>query len=293
MTIRRILVPLDGSRLAESALRTAASVAQTMHAQVLLLHVLEQDPPPSVHGEPHLATARDAAEYLDRHAEVLRNEGIDVESHVHERAVRNVAAAVDQHTHELGADLIAMCAHGRANPRERLLGTIAERILRGGSIPILLRTVRQPQSAPFTLQTLLVPLDFRHDVDAALDAARTFATAYGASITLLTVPEDGSPAASRLLPGASALAREFDEVDAQEQIEALAARLRSERFDARALLAEDEPSEAIAAARESLPAELIVLVTDVHGGLASWYDPSTGQRLLAMPDLTLLLIKEL
>jgi nucleotide-binding universal stress UspA family protein len=53
------------------------------------------------------------------------------------------------------------------------------------------------------------------------------------------------------------------------------------------------PSEAIAAASESLPAELIVLVTDAHGGLSSWYDPSTLQRLLALPDLTLLLIKEL
>jgi nucleotide-binding universal stress UspA family protein len=293
MTITRVLVPLDGSRLAESALPAAASVAETMHAQVLLLHVLEQDPPPSVHGEPHLASVDDADEYLGRLAEVLRRDGIEVESHVHERPVRDVAAAVDQHTHELAADLIAMCAHGRANPRERLLGTIAERILRGGSIPILLRTVRQPHEAPFTLRNLLVPVDFRHDVDAALDAARTFARAYGARVTLLTVPEDGPPAASRLLPGASALAREFDEVDAQQQIDALAERLRAERFDARALLAENEPSDAIAAARESLPAELIILVTDVHGGLASWYDPSTGQRLLAMPDLTLLLIKEL
>ena len=40
-------------------------------------------------------------------------------------------------------------------------------------------------------------------------------------------------------------------------------------------------------------ADLIVLVTDAHGGLTSWYDPSIAQKLLTRPDLTLLLIKEL
>lgn len=37
----------------------------------------------------------------------------------------------------------------------------------------------------------------------------------------------------------------------------------------------------------------IVLVTDAHAGLSSWYEPSTAQELLRRPDLTLLLIKEL
>lgn len=37
----------------------------------------------------------------------------------------------------------------------------------------------------------------------------------------------------------------------------------------------------------------IVLVTDAHAGLSSWYEPSTAQELLRRPDLTLLPIKEL
>lgn len=45
-------------------------------------------------------------------------------------------------------------------------------------------------------------------------------------------------------------------------------------------------------ASQSLPADLIVLVTDAHGELSTWYHPSTGQRLPAEPALTLLLIKE-
>jgi nucleotide-binding universal stress UspA family protein len=293
MIVSRILVPLDGSPLAEAALPAAASLGRTLDARLLLLHVLERDPPAKVHGEARLTNAVEAKRYLDERAAQFQDAGIEVESHVHERPVADVATAVDQHAHELDADLITMCAHGRGNLRDRLLGTIAERILRGGSIPIVLRTVRRPDTAEFRLRNLLVPVDFAHDVDAALDAARTLAHAYDATITLLTVPERSSPAASRLLPGTTALAREFDEADARRRLDAIADQLRAEKFDAHAVVADEKPAEAISAAGESLPAELIVLVTDAHGGLASWYDPSTGQRLLATADLTLLLIKEL
>jgi nucleotide-binding universal stress UspA family protein len=293
MDVDRVLVPLDGSQLAEAVLPAAASVAETLRARLLLLHVLERDAPESVHGESHLTGADEARRYLEGHAARLRDEGIDVDVDVHERPVADVAGALDQHAHEFHADLIAMCAHGRTNLRERALGTIAERILRGGSSPILLRTVRRPQQSAFQLRNLLVPIDFAHDVDAALDAARTFAGRYGATITLLSAAEPGPGTARRLLPSASALARELEQADVELRLDDLVDRLRSERFEAEALVSGEGPPAAIASATESLPADLIVLVTDVHGGISSWYDPSTAQRLLALPDLTLLLIKEL
>jgi nucleotide-binding universal stress UspA family protein len=153
--------------------------------------------------------------------------------------------------------------------------------------------VRQPRTEEFRLRNVLVPLDFGHDVDAALDAARTFARAFQATITLLTVPEPASPAVPGMLPSTRAVARAFDEADAERRLEALAAELRAESLDARTIVTKRQPTDAIADATESLPAELIVLVTDAHGGLSRWYDPSTAQQMLAMPDLTLLLIKEL
>jgi nucleotide-binding universal stress UspA family protein len=293
VNVRRILVPLDGSRLAEAVLPAACSLAGRLGASLVLLHVLEREPPRKVHGEPHLARAADAFAYLDAQAGRIGGAGVAVDTDVHERPVANVAAAIDQHAHEHAADLIAMCAHGRTNPLDRLLGSIAERILRGGSIPILLRTVRRPSAADFQLRKLLVPIDFGHDVSAALSAARTFASAYRASVTLLSVPEPGSPAAALLLPATSALAREFELEEVRRRLDELATGLRAELPDVQVMVENEQPATAILAASASLPADLIILVTDAHGGLSGWYEPSTGQQLLARPDLTLLLIKEL
>ena len=291
MTFSRILVPLDGSRLAEAVLPAACSIARKLGARLLLVHVLERDSPVTVHGEPHLRGAHEAFTYLEEQAVLLRERGLTVEVHVHERPVTDVAAALAAHTRELAADLIAMCAHGRSNLRTQLIGSIAERILRGGSVPILLRTVRRPNGASFELRKLLVPIDFGHDVDTALAAARTLATPYGAKLVLLAAPEPPAPTASRLLPETTALTREFELDDLRRGLAELAQRLPAD-LDAQTVVVDASPTDAILDATELLPADVIVLVTHAHAGLASWYDPSIGQRLLRHPDLTLVLIRE-
>lgn len=292
MRFTRILVALDGSRLAEAVLPAACSLAHTLDARLLLVHVLERQPPATVHGEPHHRSAREAQEYLERHAQALRGRGIAVDVHVHERPVGDVAAAIDQHAHELDADLIAMCAHGRTNLRTRLVGSIAERILRGGSVPILLRTVRRPDGASFELCRLLVPIDFTHDVEAAIAAVRALAAPYGAAVVLLSALE-APPPTSRMLPETSALMRDYDRDDLRRRLDELAQRLRSDVADVRTIVEDRRPTDAIVAAADALAADLIVLVTDAHGRLSRWYDPSTAQHLLTRPELTLLLIREL
>lgn len=291
MKISRILLPLDGSRLAEAILPVAASFGQRLDASLILLHVLEQEPPRAVHGEPHLARADAAESYLEQRAQALRDAGVTVEVDVHERPVASVAAAIDRHAHEHDADLIAMCAHGRSNPLDRLLGSIAERILRGGGAPILLRTVREPSDEPFELHHLLVPVDFEHDLDEALSAVRLLVAAYGAHVTLLSVREPGLAEAARLLPGATALAERYALDDLRRRIEELASGLRADVTTVQADVSARRPSAAILSAVE--PASVVVVVTDAHGGPAGLFDPSTTQQLLARPDLTLLLIKEM
>ncbi len=84
MTLSHLLIPLDGSRLAEAALPVAAALAERLGARVTLLHVLERDPPREVHGEPHLGAAGEACAYLDEVAARAFAAVAPVVRHVHE-----------------------------------------------------------------------------------------------------------------------------------------------------------------------------------------------------------------
>ena len=181
MRIARIAVALDGSRLAETVLPAARSLAGTLAAELALVHVIERAPPREVHGEAHLATRDQAQAYLDELAVRIVGEGVECATKVAEAVENDVPAALEAQARELGADLIALCAHGASNLRERVVGRIAERTLQRGSIPVLLRTARTPQAPAFELRNLLTPIEQGHDIGAAVDASRTIAGAYGAT----------------------------------------------------------------------------------------------------------------
>jgi nucleotide-binding universal stress UspA family protein len=116
-----------------------------------------------------------------------------------------------------------------------------------------------------------VPVDFDHDVDAALTAARTVAPPYMATVTLLSALEPPAPAAARLQPATTAVMRDYQLADLRRRLEGLAERIRRDLGVVRPLVADRPPTEAILAAADSLPADLIVLVTDAHAGLSSWF----------------------
>src|SRR6476646_6608995 len=123
-SIKRILVPLDGSGLAESVLPTVATIAECLHASLVLLHIIEERAPHTVHGEPHLTTTADAETYLMELAERYSTR-VATEQHVHGTEENNVAQSIADHAEELQADLIALCTHGRSGLRRVVSGSIA------------------------------------------------------------------------------------------------------------------------------------------------------------------------
>ena len=64
--VRHILIPLDGSTLAESVLPAAAALAEAFAADVTLFHVMEERPPETIHGQQHLREPQQAEAYLER-----------------------------------------------------------------------------------------------------------------------------------------------------------------------------------------------------------------------------------
>lgn len=140
---KRVIVPLDGSPLAEGVLPFILEVAGPLDVEVVLLRVIEHDVRGAyVHFDDIGALRGQAQTYLAPLAEELRARGVRVET-----AVRT-GEPVDQIlacTREAGADLIAMTTHGRSGLGRLLFGSVAEAVLRQADVPVfLMRLTKVP-----------------------------------------------------------------------------------------------------------------------------------------------------
>lgn len=141
----KILVPLDGSDMAESALAPAFSLASHCGRQVVLLRVtLPQTvlspagaPPPasSVMTSAHKDEQAEAAAYLARVKERWAGADIPIETHVLAGAPAELIVKVAQ---QQRVDLIVMSTHGRTGFSRLIYGSVAEAVLRGARLPLLL-----------------------------------------------------------------------------------------------------------------------------------------------------------
>ncbi|MBP2673228.1 MAG: universal stress protein [Deltaproteobacteria bacterium] len=130
---KKILVPLDGSALAERAIWHAGEIARGADAEILLLQAVYVPIP--VVPESALLTegkvleevARGALEYLDRIGADLRASGHRVRTIIDERPP---AEAILHTAGQEQVDLIVMSTHGRSGLSRLMLGSIAESVLR-------------------------------------------------------------------------------------------------------------------------------------------------------------------
>ncbi len=140
---QRILVPIDGSPNSERALQEAIRFAQFHHAQLMLVHVLEDmryfDTENYVNYAELMQSAKDSAwRMLDKAAAWVRQAGVDVTEKLLEAGGRRVAHVIVEEADHWSADLIIIGTHGRSGFSRLLLGSIAEGVLRVSTVPVLL-----------------------------------------------------------------------------------------------------------------------------------------------------------
>lgn len=127
---RHVLVPLDGSPLAEAVLEPAERLARTSSAAITLLTV--RHPAPTADD----AYAGAPREYLERVAQSLRADGLTAD--VHEITDTHVAPAIVEAAADVGADVIAMTTHGRRTLAGLLKGSVAFDVVHSVLMPVLL-----------------------------------------------------------------------------------------------------------------------------------------------------------
>ena len=188
--LKRILVPLDGSDLAEQAIGMAASIARASKASIDLLMVHEllmgfggDDP---TWNERAIVSEQ---KYLHSIAEELRS-GAGVEST--QTLVRGAPAElITARAADCGADLIVMTSHGRTGWSRAWIGSVADAVMRASNVPVMMlrpaEQVRHPRAATRRVARIAVPLDGSDVAMEILRPVSQLASCWRARVDLVRV----------------------------------------------------------------------------------------------------------
>jgi nucleotide-binding universal stress UspA family protein len=186
---RSILVPLDGSALAERALAVAATLAARLQSDLHLVHVhrervVDEMATYGLSG----AAAREAAEaYIRGSVDRVRgDQGGKVSGSVLDGSA---AGAIVAHAQAIGSDLIVMASHGRTGASRFWLGSVADAVMRSATVPVLLLRGGDGPTAGPLFEHILVPLDGSELAEAVLPHAVALAKLGEARLHLLQVEE--------------------------------------------------------------------------------------------------------
>jgi nucleotide-binding universal stress UspA family protein len=132
----RILVPLDGSKCAETVIPRVEELIAGKETGICLLRVVSASTFPGVDPtEAQVKVVREAEDYLEGLKEHLRAKGLDVDTHVR---YGDDAEEILDHAAQKEIDLIAMSTHGRSGVKRFFLGSVAEKVLRHSPKPVYL-----------------------------------------------------------------------------------------------------------------------------------------------------------
>ena len=187
----QILLPLDGSSLAECVLPHAVAVARAFKSQVTLVHVMYQ---------PHRANSRravdplnwrigktEAESYLGDQALQLQKAGLRTETQI---LVGSAAEQIVEFSRTHGVPLIVLSSHGRSGLSEWNVSSVVQKIILRAHTSIMIVRAYQPISTDVTelrYRRILLPLDGSQRAECVLPAASSLARSHEAQILLTHV----------------------------------------------------------------------------------------------------------
>jgi nucleotide-binding universal stress UspA family protein len=141
---RRILVPLDGSAMAERGLREAIGLATALKASVFLLHVVDdfatlmEMSSVASYQEMQDGLRRYGQNVLDMAEKSAEDAGVQAESLLREMTQQRISEVIVDEAKKASCDLILMGTHGRGGLSRLTMGSVAESVVRIGPLPVLL-----------------------------------------------------------------------------------------------------------------------------------------------------------
>lgn len=295
----KILVPLDGSQLAERALKPALTLATQAQGDVYLLQVSQPQEmlvPQYGGGYAFLwpdqsleRASEQATKYMDSVLDTFDTPEVSLHPLLEEG---DPAGMIVDIAHDEGVDLIVMSSHGYTGLSRWMLGSTAEKVMRGAGCPVLIIRDSHP------IKNILVTLDGSPLSEKILDPAFALAQANGATVTLLRISQPLEPINYRQLAevervehglGMSMLESFYqrDEMYLQEV---------ARRYDLRGVpihtvTMEGNPAEKILAVSDKFEIDLIAMSTHGRTGLRRWVYGSVVEKVLHSLQKSMLVVR--
>ena len=304
---KRMLVPLDGSKLAETTLTYAKEVAGRLDVEVILLHVA--NPALSDTMTMYRAYVDHAAELVRDRATQIRQEGgisgISGTPAIRAEVLTGYPAdEILRYAFEKDVDLILMATHGWSGVRRWILGSVADKVLKASTIPVWLVRANVPAENIRGLgrgSRILVPLDGSELAEMVLPHVEALALQPGTEpvdVILLSVIEPLVLPASVALPEASLNWGRLSEEHMlrarkglDEYLLNTGDKLKEAGVSVRHEVLEGRPADEIIDYAAKNRVDLVIMATHGRSGLSRWAYGSVAEKVLMSSTSPILLVR--
>jgi nucleotide-binding universal stress UspA family protein len=274
MAYRKVLVPLDGSSLAERALPYAKTIALNTGSELILLTAI----PTSSE-----KLDRPMKAYMDINAKALESQRVKVTTAI---AYGSAADKIIKFADKSKVDLIIISTHGHSGIKRWALGSVALKVLHGTCTPVLLIKSRAHKTAKVEFKKILVPLDGSPFSEASIPYVKELAKGTGGEIILLRVseppvlPADRSPAIKPSWEEYRDILLAEIQRQAEEYLQGIKANLGKSGIKARSQATLGKAAESILQVAQKEDINLIAMTTHGRTGVSRWVYGSVASRIV-------------
>lgn len=315
---KRILVPLDGSMLAEKALPYAVRLANRLDAQLFLVRAVETPLLLSNVRQGEYELAREAEAYLERITRWISSRTLTPHTdtnRIHTAVVKGDATReISYYATNLEIDLVVMTTHGRGGFTRLVTGSVARKILHKLTIPVLLvrpfaqnssqllaetfSGVGEPYSNRFKTEggQVLLTLDGSAMAEAAIEPACELAQKLKAELHLLRVNSEDVPVFYSDFVGMSYFSSRFYDDEAENEmastsyLTSISRRLAEKNIRPVIAVRKGNIAEQIVNYAGQIKAEAIVMATHAPGELGWLITGSTAEQVMRLSHMPVLML---
>jgi len=304
---KKMLVPLDGSELAETLFPYAKELAGRLGLEMTFLYVCNH------HESDSLAVYQS---YVEHVAEIITNQAIELQeklgTQTQGKSVRAEGEVVVGHpaeeilrcADEKEVDLLLMATHGRSGVRRWTLGSVADKVLRSSTIPVCLVRAAAPEMSAEDdgqIRKIIVPLDGSELAESILAHIEILAKQWDAKlidVVLLMVCE---PLVIAPLPTTEEVPAfwgniveehiDYSKKAAGQYLSGVAKHLYNAGLKVDSEVVEGVPAEEIIKYANGIPGSLIAMATHGRSGLGRWAYGSVAEKVLSGASRPVFLVR--